>query len=109
MPLNAMKEYLLGHDLCHLGRKYYKEGRKHLINAILMDPTYIYAYLTLADTYIATKKFDRAQKLLQIAYHLNPTQRDTQQTFFKFIQKANKQNLAQYIANSKPIPLYLQV
>ena len=88
VPMNAVFEFRIGNDFCLMGHRYYKEGRKHLTNAILMDPTFILAYTTLAFTYMdttlikehglenATKIYgyniETARKLLQIAKKLNP-------------------------------------
>ena len=86
-PLNAVYEFRIGNDLCLMGHRFYEDGRKHLTNAILMDPTYILAYTTLAFTYMdqsmvekyslknATEKYgynvETAKRLIDIASVLN--------------------------------------
>merc|ERR1712083_943045 len=82
-PLSAVYEFRIGNDLCLMGHRFYSEGRRHLMNAILMDPSFILAYTSLAFTYMdqrlikqyslknATEKYgynlDAARKLIDIA------------------------------------------
>eukprot|EP01083_Nonionella_stella_P077519 211742_1 len=120
-PLNAVKEYLLANDICQMGHAYYSKCREHLVSAILMDPTYIYAYLTLAGTYmdyslvgkhtleIASKVYgyslEMAQKVLEIAYVVNRNHEDVQKKLLQVYEMTNQMHLAPYVRKRKPLPV----
>eukprot|EP01084_Bolivina_argentea_P112316 200321_1 len=105
VPLNAVYEYMIGNDLCLMGKKFYEIGRKHLINAILMDPTYIYSYITLASTYMTTDDIEIARKVLEIAYVVNQNHDIVSEKLTQILLKQNQINLVQHVLKHKPLPI----
>ena len=81
------------------------EAVSNLEKAISVDPTFVHSYLLLARIYwFAFNDTKRAERLLRIAYVLNPESSSVVNGLLGLLARTRKHHLIPFLLNKLPLP-----
>ncbi len=84
-----------------------KQAIEYFEKCLSLDPTFIHCYLLLARIYwFAYDELDKAERLLRIAYVLNPYSMSVQNGLVGLFIQTNKLQMVQMVRNNLPLPVF---
>lgn len=112
-PNNAVHQFFIGYEYFELNE--FVLAEEYILDALLMDPAFIDAYVTLFKLYNAWYESERndfysgyyrhlAEKSLRTAYILNHNHPNVRQLLIEQFEKQNNLNLVEIVQRHQPLP-----